>query len=184
MNPIPSSPAVHVLEVAGLHVDVSTETLRRALMDVELPIRVIGELQGHPAIIIEASCDARQVGASLPPALSLSVEVVELRRHFPPEPLTAPSLAMLISEARKTRRLVVGATAVERAMQRGRLEVLVIAADATAPYRHLLRAVIANHDYGGAITLCELTKTELGHAAAVHRAGCVGLLRGGRHVSI
>lgn len=69
-------------------------------------------------------------------------------------------------------------------MQRGRLELLVIASGVAEPYAKMLRAIIEHNGYQGAVIQSELTREELGHAAGVRRAGCVGLLRGRRHVVV
>lgn len=175
------TPILRVLEVASLRIGATADTLRQVLADDSLPLSIIGELHGYPAVIVETTCEAEQVAGLLP--ADLAVEITELRRHYPSRPLTQASLAALLAEATRTRCLAIGATAIERAIQRRRLELLIIATDITPPYRHLLRTVIGRNGYSGALTICELTQVQLGQAAGVRRAGCIGLLRGSRHVS-
>jgi ribosomal protein L7Ae-like RNA K-turn-binding protein len=145
-------------------------------------LRVVGELVGHPSVIVETSePDAERVCELVS---DLAVEVVELRRHIAPERLPPHQLAELVAEFGAQRRLAVGAEAVERAIQRRRLELLVAAADLSVEYSTMLRAVLETNCYTGPMVMSELTREKLGKAAGSHRAGCVGLLRGERRVLV
>lgn len=73
---------------------------------------------------------------------------------------------------------------VERAMQRRTLELLVVAAGLGGNYERIIEAVVERNSYMGPVVASDLTREELGEAAGVRRAGCIGLLRGSRHVSL
>lgn len=175
--------AVSLLEVASLQLHVSASSVRALVAELEAPIGIVGEMHTHPAILIEVdSALVGQVRRLLEPYLTL--EIVELRRHFRLDCLTRPRLADLVLENRRARRLATGAAAIERAMQRRRLELLVVAAGLEDAYEREIEAVVERNGYTGPLVASDLTREELGQAAGVRRAGCVGLLRGSRHASL
>lgn len=113
-----------------------------------------------------------------------ALEIVKLRRHFRLDYLTRLRLADLVLENRKAHQLAIGAAATERAMQRRRLELLVIATGLEDTYERIIEAVVARNGYTGPLVTSDLTREELGQSAGVRRAGCVGLLRGSRYASL
>lgn len=173
-----------ILEIVSLDVQRTPDQLRTQLEAVELPIRIIGELNGYPSILVETD---DSTAAKLREQLAVDdgpIEVVELRRHFPPPTLARDRLVTLISECCRTRRLAIGAGAVERAVQRGRLELLVLANNVAEPYARMVQAVVEGTGYQGPLIVADLTREELGRAAGSHRAGCIGVLRGSRRVAL
>jgi len=176
-------PAVSLLEVASLQPRLPASSVRALVANLKAPVSVVGEMRTHPAILVEVdSALVEQVCLMLEsyPAL----EIVELRRHFRLDYLTRARLIDLLVENRRAHQLATGAAAVERAMQRRRLELLVLAAGLGDNYEKIIEAVIERNGYMGPLVASDLTREELGQAAGVRRAGCVGLVRGRRHVSL
>ncbi|MGH3794970.1 MAG: hypothetical protein ACRDSP_08780 [Pseudonocardiaceae bacterium] len=182
MTDQPTTAILCILEIVSLDMQCTPAQMRAQLEATELPIRVIGELNGYPGILIEAE-DFTAV--KLREQLFIAngaLEVVELRRHFHPSRLSTERLMVLIGECCRDRRLAIGASAAERAAQRRHLELLILASDLTKPYARMIQAVIAGTSYRGPLILTGMTREDLGRAAGVHRAACIGILRGVRHV--
>lgn len=176
-------PAVSLLEVASLQSHVSASSVRVLVAKLKAPVSIVGEMHTHPAILVEVdSALVEQVCRLLQsyPAL----EIVELRRHFRLDCLTRVPLTDLLVDNRRAHQLATGAAAVERAMQRRTLELLVVAAGLGDNYERIIEAVIERNGYVGPVVASDLTREELGEAAGVRRAGCIGLLRGSRHISL
>jgi ribosomal protein L7Ae-like RNA K-turn-binding protein len=104
--------------------------------------------------------------------------------QFGPEHLTRERLIDLLAENHRAHRLAIGAAAVERAIQRRKLELLVVATGLEKAYARTIEAVVERNGHTGPLLTSDLTRDELGQAAGVRRAGCVGLLRGHRHAFI
>jgi hypothetical protein len=119
-------PVVSLLEVASLQPHVSAGDVRLLVTQLKAPVNIIGEMHGQPALLVEVdSALVEQFFRLLQPHSAL--EVVELRRHFRLDRLTRVRLTDLLVENRREHQLATGAAAIERAMQRGRLELLVVA---------------------------------------------------------
>lgn len=173
-------PVVFLLEVASLGSHTSAVEVRTLVTSLQVPINIVGELRTHPAILVEVdSALVEQLHRLLQPYSDL--EIVELRRHFRREHLTRERLIELLVENHRAHRLAIGAAAVERAMQRRKLELLVLATGLDKPYARIIEAVVERNGHTGPLLTSDLTRDELGQAAGVRRAGCVGLLRGSRH---
>ncbi|MGH7228213.1 MAG: hypothetical protein ACREIH_03270 [Nitrospiraceae bacterium] len=177
----PATPMIYLLEVTSLRADVSAEQIQAQLDLQSLPIRVLGRLERHPALVLEASCGAIQLSQMM--STEIPLEVTELRRRFVADRLEMDLLRGLIAESRGSQRLAIGLAAAERAMQRRRLELLIIASNVTQEYHQMLRAIIESNRYEESLIISDLTRDELGRAAGVRRAGCVGLLRSGRCIT-
>lgn len=176
-------PVVSLLEVASLQPRVSASDVRALVAKFEAPVSVVGEMRSHPALLVEVdSALVEQFFRLLEPYSAL--EVAELRRHFRLDYLTRVRLTDLLVESRRACQLATGAAAIERAMQRRRLELLVVATGLEDAYERIVEAVVERNGYRGPLMASDLTREELGRAAGVRRAGCVGLLRGSRHVSL
>lgn len=173
-------PAVSVLEVASLRSHTSATEVRALVTTLQAPVSIVGELRTHPAILVELdSALVEQLHRLLQPHSDL--EIVELRRHFRREYLTRERLIDLVVENHRAHRLAIGAAAVERAMQCRKLELLVVATGLEKAYTRTIEAVVERNGHAGSLLASDLTRDELGQAAGVRRAGCVGLLRGRRH---
>lgn len=176
-------PVVSLLEVASLQSHVSANSVRALVTGLNAPISIVGEMHTHPAILVEVdSALVEQVCRLLEPYSAL--EIVELRRHFRLDYLTRLRLIDLVLENRRAHQLATGAAAIERAMQRRRLELLVVATGLEDTYERIIEAVVERNGYMGPLLASGLTREELGQAAGVRRAGCVGLLRGSRRASL
>jgi ribosomal protein L7Ae-like RNA K-turn-binding protein len=174
----------YLLEVASLDMRRTSAELRSQLEVTGFPVRIVGELDDYPGIVVEVDAGT---ASELQNHLLLKdsrLEIVELRRHFRTSNLSTDSLVRLIAQASKAARLAVGASAVERAIQRRRLELLVVANDLAEPYAAMLRTVIETTGCGSPLIVASLSRTELGRPAGVHRTGCVGILRGSRRVGL
>jgi ribosomal protein L7Ae-like RNA K-turn-binding protein len=173
-------PVVCLLEVASLGSHTSAAQLRVLVTTLQAPGSIVGELRTHPAILVELdSTLIGQLHRLLQPYSDL--EIVELRRHFRHEHLTRERLIDLLAENHQAHRLAIGAAAVERAIQRRKLELLVVATGLEKAYTRTIEAVVERNGHTGPLLASDLTRDELGQAAGVRRAGCVGLLRGRRH---
>jgi len=172
-----------LLEVASLQPHVSASSVRALVTKLKAPISIVGEMHTHPAILVEV--DSTLVEQICRPLQSYSaLEIVELRRHFRLDYLTRLRLTNLVLGNRKAHQLAIGAAAIERAMQRRRLELLVVATGLEDTYERIIEAVVARNGYTGPLVTSDLTREELGQAAGVRRAGCIGLLRGSRYASL
>ena len=169
--------------MASLRPHVSASNVRALVTKLEEPISIVGEIHTHPAILIEVDSALVEQIRRLLQAYS-ALEIVELRRHFRLDYLTRLRLTDLVLENREAHQLATGAAAIERAMQRRRLELLVVATELEGTYERMIEAVVARNGYTGPLVASDLTREELGQAAGVRRAGCVGLLRGSRYVSL
>lgn len=179
MNEIP---AVSLLEVASLQSHISASNIRDLVVKLKAPVSIVGETRTHPALLVEVDSElVEQFLRLLQPYSTL--EIIELRRHFQSDYLTRARLTDLLVENRRARQLATGAAAIERAMQRRRLELLVVATALEDTYERMIEAIVERHSYRGPFMASDLTREELGQAAGVRRAGCVGLLRGSRHAS-
>lgn len=171
------SQIAYVLKVADIAIK-DTNLIRQIVAELPGPPRIVGELHACPAVIIESHFGVEQLIELLPSGQAF--DVMELFRHYSIRLGEEDTLSTALADARASGRLAVGATAVERAIQRRRLELLVIATDIADDYKNLLQAIITRHAYRDAIAIPGLTKKELGQTVGVRRAGCVGLLKGGR----
>jgi ribosomal protein L7Ae-like RNA K-turn-binding protein len=172
-------PAVVLLEVASLGSHTSAVEVRALVTSLQPPVSIVGELRTHPAILLEVDgALVEQLHRLLQPYSDL--EIVELRRHFRREHLARERLIELLAEYHRAHRLAIGAAAVERAMQRRKLELLVLATGLDNPYARIIEALTERNGHTGPLLASDLTRDELGQAAGVRRAGCVGLLRGSR----
>lgn len=173
-------PAVSLLEVTSLRSHTSAAEVLALITTLQAPVSIVGELRSHPAILVELDSSlVEQLYRLLQPYSSL--EIVELRRHFSREHLTRERLIDLLIESHQAHRLAIGAAAVERAIQRRKLELLVVATGLEKAYARTIEAVLERNGHAGPLLVSDLTRDELGQAAGVRRAGCVGLLRGSRH---
>jgi ribosomal protein L7Ae-like RNA K-turn-binding protein len=173
-----------VLEIVSLDMRRTSAELRSQLETTGFPVRIVGELSDHPSLVVEVDEDT---ASELQRHLILKyrrIEVVELRRHFRSASLSTDCLLRMVTQAKDTQRLAVGAGAVERAIQRRRLELLIVANDLAEPYVAMLRTVIETAGCGSPLVVADLSRKELGQPAGVHQAGCVGILRGSRHVGL
>ncbi|MGH3975744.1 MAG: hypothetical protein ACRDS9_20790 [Pseudonocardiaceae bacterium] len=184
MTPQLAGAVLCILEIVSLDMQRTPAQLRTQLESLELPVRVIGELNGYPGILVETEDSTATKLREQFVVADAPIEIVELRRHFHPPTLSSDHLMALIAVCHRDRRLAVGAGAAERAVQRRRLELLVLANDLAESYARMIEAVIEGTGYQGTVIVADLTREELGRAAGVRRAGCVGVLRGSRHVAL
>lgn len=180
MNEIP---VVSLLEVASLRSHDSAGSVRALVRELEAPVNIVGEMHTHPAVLVEVDSALVKDVYRLLQAHS-ALEIVELRRYFRLDYLTRAQLADLLIENRRAHQLATGAAAIERAIQRRKLELLIVATGLGDTYERIIEALVERNGYMGPLMASDLTREELGQAAGVRRAGCVGLLRGNRHVSL
>lgn len=176
-------PVVSLLEVASLQSHDSASSVRALVTKLKAPVSIVGEMHTHPAILVEVDSALAGDVCRLLQAHS-ALEIVELRRHFRLDFLTRARLTDLLIENRRAHQLATGAAAIERAMQRRKIELLVVATGLSDTYEKIIEAVVERNGYIGPLVASDLTREELGQAAGVRRAGCVGLLRGSRHTSL
>lgn len=180
----PPGAVLCVLEIVSLDLQRTPAHLRTQLEALELPVRVIGELNGYPGIVVETDdSTATRLWEQLA-VEGRPIEIVELRRHFHLPALSSDRVVALIADCCRGQRLAIGAGAVERAAQRRRLELLVLATGVAEPYARMVQALVKGTGYQGPLIVTDLTRKELGYAAGVHCAGCVGVLRGTRDVAL
>ncbi|MGQ0777096.1 MAG: hypothetical protein ACT4NY_22225 [Pseudonocardiales bacterium] len=143
---------------------------------------MIGELNGYPSIVVETDDSISSRLRELLEIIDFPIEIVKLRHHFHPPMLSTDHLVEIINECNRDQRLAIGAGTVERAIQRRRLELLVLAKGVTESYTSMMQAVVRVTRYQGPLVVADLTSKELGCAAGVHRTGCVGILRSSSHI--
>lgn len=184
MTDQPADTVLCILEIVSLDMRRTPAQLRTQLEASGLSVRVVGELNGYPGILVETDdCTATRLQERLVMD-EYPIEVVELRRHFHPATLSTDRLVSLIVGCYRDQRLAIGAGAIERAAQRRRLELLVVAKDVAKTYTSMVQAVVKSTVYQGPLIVTDLTREELGRAVGIRRAGCVGILRGSRHVAL
>jgi ribosomal protein L7Ae-like RNA K-turn-binding protein len=138
-------------------------------------VRLLPAADTAPWLVVHTrDLDAAELAALLPPGMRCVV--TELRCRI--ELAEPKALAALVGGVRARGGLAVGRAAVERAAQRRRLDLVVLAADLDAAYRRALEKIFAVHGAGVQVTASEFSGAELGELAGARRAGCVGLLRG------
>lgn len=149
-----AGPVLYILEVASLAPQHTSAQLRAQLETAGIPLRIVGELSGYPGVVIEADELTAAKLHDLLPAEYGPFEIVELRQHFCSSDLSDGRLTTLVTECYRTRRLAVGSSAVERAIQRRRVELLVLADDIADPYAMTIRAIIKSTGYQGSVGCC------------------------------
>lgn len=159
----------------------SIESLRAAIQRASPTARVVGELSCTAGLLVECPAEVLPALAALAGELP-NTEVTELRRHLRGDP-EAGTVRGMVEEARLFGQLAIGTGAVERAMQRRRSEAVFIASDPDDGYKQAVLAAAARNRYFGPLHTSGLTMRQLGSAAGVKRAGCVGILRVPRRIS-
>lgn len=168
-----------IIEISPMYPLVSHEAYRVRLMACDDErIRVLPPVAGTSWLLVGTrDLGIEEIAARLvdaPPCV-----VTELRcRLVLDDSHENDALRELLTGARRERRLVVGRAAVERALQRRQLDVVVLADDFDDAYGAILPRILDQHAAGIQIIASGLTATELAIFTDARRAGCVGVQSG------
>lgn len=173
---------VHVLrliEVTPLTAGTSQDRLRGILAAIHDPRLAVLPPDGGPWLLVSTTDLEPGELLALLPGDEQRVAATELRARVDLADPAADSLRGLISSARTSQRLALGRAAVERAAQRRRLEIVVIAADIDPDYARSIESILASASPGIIqVISAPQTARELGTLTGAKRAGVVGLTRG------
>jgi len=170
---------IRLIEVTPLDPVFPVDTLRQQLQTLADEDLVLLASPGFAPWVIVQTCDidAGQLAAMLPGATPYAFTELRCRLRLADPAPTA--LCRLLADAHaRERGLVVGRAAVERAAQRRRLDLVVLAADLDEEYATALeRILVANCPEVQVITT-DMDRKKLGTLIGTKRAGCVGITRG------
>ena len=169
---------LRLIEVTPLSPGSSQEGLRGILAAIRDPRLAVLPPDGGPWLLVSTrDLDPSELLALLP-SDEQSVAVAELRTRVNLVDPVADSLAGLISSARATQRLALGRAAMERAAQRRRLEIVVIAADIDPDYARSIERILISASPEIQVIAAPQTAREIGELSGAKRAGVIGLTRG------
>ncbi|MGH8904001.1 MAG: hypothetical protein ACRDYA_20570 [Egibacteraceae bacterium] len=169
---------IRLIEVTPLDPTFEVEVVREQLQTVaDERVELLGAPGFAPWVIVQTcDVDAGQLAAMLPEATSYAV--TELRCRLRLADPASHALRRLLVDARARAGLVVGRAAVERAAQRRRLDLVVLACDLDEGYAAAVEKVLAANSPEVQVLTADLGVRDLGGLAGAKRAGCVGLARG------
>lgn len=175
---------LRLIEVTSLTPGTTQNRLRGLLAAIPDPRLAVLPPDGGPWLLVSTTdLDPGELLALLP-GDEQRVAATELRIRVDLADPAADSLRSLISYARTTRRLALGRAAVERASQRRRLEIVVIAADVDPGYARSIESVLASASPEVQVISAPQTARELGTLTGAKRAGVVGLTRGSKAIQL
>lgn len=169
---------LRLIEVTSLTPGASQNRLRGILAAIPDPRLAVLPPDGGPWLLVSTTDLSPGELLALLPGDEQRVAATELRTRVDLADPATDSLRSLISYARTSRRLALGRAAVERAAQRRRLEIVVIAADIDPGYARSIESVLASASPGVQVISAPQTARELGTLTGAKRAGVVGLTRG------
>ncbi|MBX6752321.1 MAG: hypothetical protein IRY85_22115 [Micromonosporaceae bacterium] len=166
----------HLVEIRSCDPTADIEQIVDDLREQKLG-RPVGTLSGFPAGLFEVQHGDLDELLRAVDRYGCQVQVVELGHYYEAKRLTPAGLLALLASCAAVGALAVGAAEVERAAQRRRLDLLIVCTDADADYRARIDAIVASTRYAGPRIVTRLSPLELGRAAGVKRASCIGLVR-------
>lgn len=163
-----------LLEITPISAEPNTNAIQDRLVVIDdHRINIVPTPASSPWILVQTTdVDAHEFHD----IIGMPASITELRRHVQVEHADLHGLADLIA-ALDASGVAIGRAAAERAIQRRRLDILVIAADLDPAYTQSIEKVIVESQPHIQVILSDLTAAELGKATGCRRAGCVGLLR-------
>jgi ribosomal protein L7Ae-like RNA K-turn-binding protein len=169
---------LRLIEVTSLIPGISQNRLHDTLAAIPDPrLAVLPPGCGPWLLVSTTDLDPGELLALLPSG-EQQVAATELRTRVDLADPAVESLRSLITYARTSRRLALGRAAVERAAQRRRLEIVVIASDIDPGYARSIESILASVSPEVQIISAPQTTHELGTLTGTKRAGVVGLIRG------
>ncbi|GAB3435210.1 hypothetical protein [Flindersiella endophytica] len=165
---------IRLFEITLISADPGTNALQDMLVaNGDHRVTIVPTPGLSPWILVQtADVDAHE----LHDMIGMPVSITELRKHVQVEHADLHGLAHLIATVDASG-VAIGRAATERAIQRRRLDILVLAADLDPAYTTSIEKVIAEAQQHIQVIISDLTTAELGQATGCRRAGCVGLLR-------
>ena len=169
---------IRLIEISSPDPDTGPGDLHAMIGEVQDPrIRLIQQARDIPWIIVHTrDLTAESLLEMVPPRCGLVV--TELRCRLELATPAGASLRALIENGQHRGTLIIGRAAVERAAQRRRLDIAIIAAGIDAEYAGSLQKVILGTAPGLQIITAALTALELGNLTGRKRAGILGIVRG------
>jgi hypothetical protein len=175
------SPPCHVIrliEISPLNPGTDLQDLRMLLGELQHPrIRLVPAAHGIPWVLVHTQDLAAETLLEMIP-LARGIAATELRSRLELTAPTGSSLCALIEDAQQQGTLVIGRAAVERAAQRRRLDIVILADGIDPEYADSLQKIILGTAPGLQVVTANLTTTELGTLTRRKRAGVLGLARG------
>lgn len=169
---------IRLIEVTPLDPTFPVEALREQLQALAGErLELLTALGFAPWVIVQTrDIDAGQLAAMLPESMSYAVTELRCRlRLADPAPF---ALRRLLAEAHARAGLVAGRAAVERAAQRRRLDLVVLACDLDEEYALAIEKILVTNCPEVQVVTTDLSRRNLGALVGSKRAGCVGIARG------
>lgn len=169
---------IRLIEISPVDHQTDPQALRAHLGTLDGPqVHILPQAAEAPWIIAHTrDLDAEALLALLP--TDQRFVVTQLRCRIDPAALSGQPLRSLIETARRQHALVLGRAAVERAAQRRRLDLVVIAGDFDPGYVDSLERIILGCAAGVQVIVAAVTARELGTLTGTKRTGVVGFTRG------
>lgn len=169
---------IRLIEISSLDPDADLNDLRVTLGELQDPrIRLLPPAHGIPWVITHTQdLPAEALLEMIPPAGGLSA--TELRSRLELSARTGTSLRGLIEDAQHQGTLIIGRASVERAAQRRRLDIVILADGVDPEYADSLQRIVLGTAPGLQVITANLTAAELGSLTRRKRAGVLGLARG------
>lgn len=178
MNPGGLYQVQRLIEAALLSPNLDPAQLHVTLTQLDDPrVLVLPCADGVPWLLVHTrDLDPTSLLALLPADEGISL--TELRCRIVLADPAGESLRSLIHAARSRQGLALGRAAVERAAQRGRLDLIITAADIDPAYADSLERILASCAPGIQVIAAAETTRDLGKLTNTKRAGVIGLTRG------
>jgi len=169
---------IRLIEVTPLDPTFPVDTLRQQLQTLADEDLVLLASPGFAPWVIVQTCDidAGQLAAMLPEVTPYAFTELRCRLRLADPAPTA--LCRLLADAHARAGLVVGRAAVERAAQRRRLDLVVLAADLDKEYATALEKILVANCPEVQVITTDMDRKKLGALIGTKRAGCVGITRG------
>jgi ribosomal protein L7Ae-like RNA K-turn-binding protein len=178
----PALRVTRLIEVVPLTPGTTTDRLRSFLTSTGDSRLALLPLDDSPGLLVRTTdLDAAGLLRILPADEPVQVSELHARAEVTDPPA---SLSSLVTAARLERRIAVGRAAVERAVQRRRVDIVIVAADADADYARSLELILASAAPGIQVITAPDPARDLGTLAGVKRAGVIGITRGGTALRI
>lgn len=165
---------IRLLEITPINAEPDTNAIQERLVAAgDHSVNIVPTPGPSPWILVQTTdVDAHE----LHDLIGIPASITELRRHVQTKHAGLHGLSDIVA-AVGANGVAIGRAATERAIQRRRLDILVIAADLDPAYTQSIEKVIAETEQHIQVIISDLTAAELGQATGCRRAGCVGLLR-------
>jgi ribosomal protein L7Ae-like RNA K-turn-binding protein len=169
---------IRLIEISPVDQLADPQALRAHLSTLDDPrVKILPQAAEAPWVIAHTrDLDAEALLALLP--ANQGFAVTQLRCRIDLGAPSGQSLRSLIENARHQHALVLGRAAVERAAQRRRLDLVVIAGDVDPGYADSLERILLGCAPSVQVIVAAVTARELGTLTGTKRTGVAGFTRG------